>query len=378
MIVMLAIVVALIAMNALYVAAEFGAVSVRRSQVERRAEEGSRTARGLLPIVRDARLLDRYVAACQIGITLSSLLLGAYGQAVIATALTPSFARLGGMQEPAAHSVAAIVVLLALTTLQMVFGELVPKSISLQSPLRMALATYVPMRLSLKLFSWFIAVLNGSGVLILKLLGMQPSAERHVHTPDEIEALIDESSEGGALPDDTGRPLRRALALGAREIGDLMVPRDEIEAVDVKCGSAELLRMAAESPFTRIPVYAGTLDTVLGIVHARDLAACAVRGEAPPDVRPLLMPVLRAAPDDAASEILKRMREEHRQTAIVVDDAGRTTGFITADDILEDLLGGIADEFKEVEAADPGDRTEAEEAAHQRVRAAVSGGEDER
>ena len=378
MIVMLAIVVALIAMNALYVAAEFGAVSVRRSQIERKAADGSRAARGILPIVRDARLLDRYVAACQIGITLSSLLLGAYGQAVIATAITPLFERLGGMQTTAAHSVAAIVVLLALTTLQMVFGELVPKSISLQSPLRMALATYMPMRLSLRLFTWFIAVLNGSGVLILKLLGMQPSAERHVHTPDESEALIDESSEGGALPDNTGRPLRKALALGARKIGDLMVPRDEIEAMDVSCGNAELLRMAAESPFTRIPVYEGTLDTVLGIVHARDLAACAVRGEAPPDVRPLLMPVLHAAPHDPASEILKRMREEHRQTAIVVDDAGRTIGFITADDILEDLLGGIADEFKEVEDAEPGDQTEAEEATHRRVRAAVGGGEDER
>ena len=378
MIVMLAIVVALIAMNALYVAAEFGAVSVRRSQVERRAADGSRWARGLLPIVRDARLLDRYVAACQIGITLSSLLLGAYGQAVIAAAVTPVFERLGGMQQAAAHSVAAIVVLLVLTALQMVFGELVPKSISLQSPLRTALGTYVPMRLSLRVFSWFIAVLNGSGVLILKLLGMQPSAERHVHTPDEIEALIDESSEGGALPHTTGRPLRKALALGARRIADLMVPRDEIEAVDVRCGGAELLRMAAESPFTRIPVYDGTLDDVLGIVHARDLAACAVRGGAPPEVPQLLIPTLRVAPDDAASEILKRMREEHRQTAIVVDEAGKTIGFVTADDILEDLLGGIADEFKEVEAAEPGSPIEAEEAAHQHVRAALRGGEDVR
>lgn len=350
MLVMLGIVVALIAMNALYVAAEFGVVSVRRSQVEGRAADGSRAARRLLPIVSDARKLDRYVAACQIGITLSSLLLGAYGQAVIATSLTPLLERLGGFQEAAAHSIAAVVVLLVLTALQMIFGELVPKSVSLQAPLRMALATTTPMRISLRLFSWFIAILNGSGVLVLRLIGMRPSAERHVHTPEEIEALIDESSEGGALSEATGRPLRKALALGTRRVGDLMVSRDRIEAVNVACGDDELLRMAAESPFTRIPVYEESLDRVLGIVHAKDLARHAVERSAPPDLRTLLRPVLTAHPERPASELLAEMRNEHGQTAIVVDDDGRTVGFITADDILEDLLGEMADEFKEADA----------------------------
>ena len=132
-----------------------------------------------------------------------------------------------------------------------------------------------------------------------------------------------------------------------------------------------LLRTAAESPFTRIPVYDGDLDHVLGIVHAKRLAAHAVDGSSPPAIRTLLMPMLRAHPDDHASELLSEMRERHRQTAIVVDDAGRTVGFLTADDILEDLLGGIADEFKEVEDAEPGTPEEAREAAHRDVRAVV-------
>lgn len=347
MILMTLIVVMLIAVNGLYVAAEFGAVSVRRSQVEQRAAAGSRAARRLLPILADARLLDRYVAACQIGITVSSLLLGAYGQSVIATALAPQLQRLGDMQAPAAHSIAAIAVLLLLTVLQMIFGELVPKSMSLQSPVSAALRTAAPMRLSLKLFSWFIAVLNGSGVLILRLIGMRPSAERHLHTPEEIEEIIEESSEGGALPENANEPLRKALRLGKRCVGDLMVPRDEVAAVDVACGDAELLRRAIDSPFTRIPVYEGSLDSILGIVHAKDLAAHAVAGDPPPDVRTLLKPVLRARTSDVASELLSSMRESHRQTAIVMDDGGRTVGFITADDILGELLGGIADEFKD-------------------------------
>lgn len=347
MIVMVLVVVLLIAINGLYVAAEFGAVSVRRSQVEQRAAAGSRTAQRLLPVLADARLLDRYVAACQIGITVSSLLLGAYGQSVIATALGPQLQRLGGMQAAAAHSIAAITVLLLLTALQMVFGELVPKSMSLQSPVSAALRTAGPMRISLRLFSWFIVVLNGSGVLILRLIGMRPSAERHLHTPEEIEDLIEESSEGGALPRNTNEPLRKALRLGKRCVGDLMVPRDEVDAVDVTCGDAEVLRRATDSSFTRIPVYERSLDRVLGIVHAKDLAAHVVADASPPDLRALLKPVLQARTGDVASELLSEMRERHRQTAVVTDDSGRMVGFITADDILVELLGGIADELSE-------------------------------
>ena len=129
-----------------------------------------------------------------------------------------------------------------------------------------------------------------------------------------------------------------------------MVPRDRIEAVNVACGNDELLRMAAESPYTRIPVYEESLDRVLGIVHAKDLARHIMQRSAPLDLRTLLRPVLTAHPDDAASELLSEMRNEHGQTAIVVDVDGRTVGFITADDILEDLLGEIADEFKDAEA----------------------------
>lgn len=345
------VVVLMIGLNALYVAAEFGAVTVRRTQIQQRADEGSRLARRLLPALADASTLDRYVAACQIGITFSSLLLGAYGQSVIAPAIAPLFERLGSMQSAAAHSTATVVVLVALTVLQMLLGELVPKSVALQSPVRAALWTVTPMRLSLRLFAWFIWLLNGSGLLVLRLFGIRNSDHKGEHSAEEIEALIDESSEGGVLPATADQPLKEALHLSSRPVSDLMVPRDEIEAVDIACGGAELARKAARSPYTRIPVYENSLDDVLGIVHAKDIAMHSMGRGMPPEVRQCLRPMLHVAPETPATALLSRMRETHTQTAIVQDASGRTIGLVTVDDILETLLGGVADEFKDADDA---------------------------
>jgi CBS domain containing-hemolysin-like protein len=339
------IVILLIALNALYVAAEFGAVTVRRTQIQQRADTGSRLARKLLPSLANAATIDRYVAACQIGITLSSLALGAYGQAVIAPAIMPLFERFGRMQEAAAHSTATVTVLVGLTLFQMILGELVPKSVALQSPVRAALWTVLPMRWSLRVFAGFIWLLNGSGLLVLRLFGIRNSEHKGQHSAEEIEALIEESSEGGALPAAADQPLKEALRLSSRPVSDLMVPRERIEAVDIACGDAELARKAAESPFTRIPVYEQSIDNVLGIVHAKDIAMHTMGRGMPPEIRACLRPMLHVAPDMPATELLTEMRERHVQTAIVCEN-GRTIGLVTVDDILETLLGGVADEFK--------------------------------
>ena len=345
----MAIVILLIAVNALYVAAEFGAVSVRRTQIQARADAGSGRARFLLPIISDPAKLDRYVAACQIGITISSLLLGAYGQSRISAMITPLFERMGRMQNATAETAATVVVLLVLTILQMVLGELVPKSLSLQSPIRSAIWTVTPMRISVKIFAWFIWLLNGTGLLVLRLFGVKPAGHRHQHSAQEIESLIEESSQGGVLPEATDEPLRQALRLGSRPVGEIMVPRERIEAVDVKCGPDELMKKAAESPFTRIPVYDGSIDRVLGIVHTRDLTVHALGNANAPALRDILRPMLDIRQDTAATELLTEMREQRRQTAIVRDADGATVGFLTVDDILGELLGEVADEFKDTE-----------------------------
>jgi CBS domain containing-hemolysin-like protein len=350
MLAIVGIIVLLIAINALYVAAEFAAVSVSTSRMQRLAERGG-LARRMLPYLRDARALDRYIAASQIGITVSSLVLGAYGQATLAPELVPVFARLGGLQHVAAQSTAAVVVLIGLTVIQMVLGELVPKTLALQYPTRAALWTVLPMQGSLRLMSWFIAVLNGSGGVVLRLFGFQVSGHRHIHSPEEIEFLLAESSAGGLLEPHEHRRLRRALRLGALRIDEILVPRIRIAALDIEATPEEALARILESPFTRLPVYRGTIDDIIGFIHTKDIARQAAERAGRIDIAAVMRPVLVVPMSMKADQVLVRMREERRQLAIVLDEFGGTAGLVTIENILEQVIGEIVDEFKAPAAA---------------------------
>src|SRR5687768_13035831 len=265
------IVSGLILVNALYVAAEFAAVSVRRSRIRQLAEDGNPLAAWLLPILESPAALDRYIAVCQIGITLSSLVLGAYAQATIAVWLTPWFADLGGLQDAAAQSTSAAVVLLALTVLQVIFAELVPKSLALQYPTQTSLYTLLGMVPSLWVYRPFIKWLNGTGLLILRLMGAPQQGHRHIHSPEEIELLIADSRDGGLLEPDEHRRLQRALRLNLRQAKQLMVPRRRIAAVDINTPLTQATGIVAQSPFSRLPVYRDSIDNIVGILHTKDL-----------------------------------------------------------------------------------------------------------
>src|SRR5688572_13647040 len=270
----------LILANALYVAAEFGAVSVRKSKLQQLAEEGHRIAKRLLPIVEDPEELDRYIAASQIGITLASLILGAYGQAQLAPIVAPLFEGLGGMKAATAQSVSAAIMLVSLSVAQIILGEPVPKSLALQFPNQTTFATAIPVAWSLRIYRPFIWLLNGSGLAILKLFGVGHS-HRHVHSPEEIEMLIAESTEGGILEPEERKRLKKALELGARRARDVMVPAERMVSIDVDAPVEELFKLAAQSPFTRLPVRKGTIDSVVGIVHTKDVALRLVTGRPP-------------------------------------------------------------------------------------------------
>lgn len=343
-----AVIVALILITALYVAAEFAAVSVRRSRLQQRAEEGDRLAQRLLPIILDGAKLDRYIAASQVGITLSSLVLGAYGQATLAKEFIPLFQRWGGLQLPAAQSASAILVLILLTVLAMVFGELVPKSLALQFPTQVARWTVLPMLWSTRGMKWLIALLNGSGVWLLKLVGQPASGHRHIHSPAEIEYLIAESREGGQLAHDESARLRQALRLSMRTVGELMVPRMRIVGVPLEASGAEVLELLRKTPYSRLPVYDETLDQVMGVLHVRDVATRLIGSATAPRIplRDLLRPVLVVPESMTADRLLERLRAERRAMAIVADEFGGTAGLITVGDMLDELLGETADEFK--------------------------------
>ena len=343
-----AIIALLILFTGLYVAAEFAAVSARRSRLRRLAEDGNVLAARILPVLEDPRELDRYIAASQVGITLSSLLLGAYGQATLAPRLLPLFERFSSMQRAAAESTSAAIVLVGLTTLAVIIGELVPKSLALQNPTGTALFTVLPMQWSMRAFSWSISLLNGSGVMLLKMLGVPATGHRHVHSPDEIALLIAESRDGGLLEPQEEVRLHRALRLGLRTARQLMVPRARLAAVDAALPFSEVLSVVAASPFSRLPVYRGSLDSIIGILHIKDVVTRYVQS-GPLSISALLRPIVNVPDSMPADRLLAFLRERRSHQALVVGQEGEIVGLITLEDVLGELLGGVADEFKAVQ-----------------------------
>ncbi len=336
----------MIAVNALYVAAEFSAVSVRHNRIRALAEDGSRMARRLLPRIDDPANLDRYVACSQVGITLSSLVLGAMGQATLTLQFAPILETWMGLSQAAAFSTSALVVLLALTTSQMVLAELVPKSLALQFPTQTALATVLPMIWSLWAFSWFIAVLNGSGTLILRLMGVRAGGHRHIHSPDEIELLIVESRNGGLLEPEEQYRLHQALRLSQRPASQLMVARLHMTTIDADASQNLVLRRVTESPYSRFPVVRGSKDNVIGVLYVKDVVTWYIEHGQLPPVPQIMRPMLTVPRGVTADRLLALFREHRCQQAILVDEYGGIEGLVTLEDVLTEVFGDFADEFK--------------------------------
>jgi CBS domain containing-hemolysin-like protein len=340
------VIAALLVVNALYVAAEFAAVSVRRSRIHQLAEDGNPLAAWLLPIIESPAALDRYIAACQIGITISSLVLGAYAQATLAVWLAPYFVAFGGLQQVVAQSTSTIAVLLSLTVAQVVFAELVPKSLALQYPTQTSLYTLIPMIASQWIYRPFIKWLNGSGLLILRLLGAPPQAHRHIHSPDEIELLIAESRDGGLLEPDEHRRLQRALRLNLRQARQLMVPRKRIAALPIDMPLNEVVSVLTQSPYSRLPVYRDSIDNIVGILRTKDLVRWFVEGRPGASLAELIRPIPTVHESVTADRVLKDLRERRSHQALVVDEFGGTAGLLTLADVLTELLGHVGDEFR--------------------------------
>ena len=341
-----AIILLLILFTALYVAAEFAAVGARRSRLRRLAEDGHPLAARLLPVLEDPRELDRYIAASQVGITLSSLILGAYAQAILAPKAAPLLMRVWDFDQTAAVSAAAVAILLALTILSVILGELVPKAVALQYPTQTALYTVLPMQWSLRIYAWLIAVLNGSGMLVLRALGAPATGHRHVHSPEEIALLIAESRDGGLLEPQEQVRLHRALRLGLRNAGQLMVPRERLAAIELTTPLRDVQRIAASSPYSRLPVYRSTIDTIVGILHTKDVVLHFLERGRSGSLASLVRPIPRVAGTMPADRLLAFLRENRSHQAIVLTDSNHVAGLITLEDVIGELLGSVPDEFK--------------------------------
>jgi putative hemolysin len=338
-----AVVILLILVNALYVAAEFSSVSSRRARIAELAERGSPAAKAVLPVIEDRALLDRYIAACQVGITLSSLLVGYYGQDRLSPIVAPLLTA-AGLPETAAQSVTVTGVLLVLTFLQVIFGELLPKSIALRFPERLAMLVVHPMRWSLAILHPFIAVLNGSALLFLRRFGRAGMEESHVHHPDELEAIFRESAEGGLIDAGEREMLSNVFHLSKRVARQIMVPRTRIVAASIHAKPGELIRELISSPHTRFPVYEGSIDKIRGVVHLRDLYELA-RTDPDGDLRAIVRRIPVLPEFLSVTEVWARLRRERSGMVAIFDEYGGVAGIVSIEDVLEELFGELQDEF---------------------------------
>jgi len=339
----LAAVLALVLLNAFFVATEFAIVAVRRSRLWELAAAGSVAARTAQGVVGR---LDAYIAACQLGITMASLALGWIGEPALAGLVEPPLRVLPHAFGPvAAHAVTAGLAFVIITALHIVIGELAPKGLALQRPDSIALWVARPIRLFYLLFRWPIALLNGIGNLVLRLAGVEPVVgHEQVHSVEELRYLVANSQRAGAVEATEAQMASRALEFADRNAGSLMTPRTEVDALSAALDGEALVGLVAASRHSRLPVYRGSLDDVVGVLHVRDLFAALMRPDARLDLDALLRPVLAVPETLPADGLLERMRSERRQLAVVIDEYGGTAGIVTMEDVVEALIGSIEQE----------------------------------
>lgn len=348
-----AIIIFLIGINAFFVAAEFSTVSTRRARLAQLADEGSQTARTLLTILEDPKKLDLYISSCQLGITIASLSLGFFGQERIMEALAPQLARLSGNLQTVVQSILAIAILIVLTALQVILGELIPKNVGLRYPERLSMLTAGPMSWARTLFRPLIWVLNGSALAIVRLLGAQAVNEHvHIHSPEEIMLLVEESSAGGVLDKEERRLLVNTLQLRHVTARRVMIPRNRMLAAALDEPPATMLQLLADSPYSRLPLYEESIDKIVGMVHIKDLLLLLHGVTTMPDnkpavasVRDIIHPVQFIPDSTQIEDVMAQMQRKHHNLAIVIDEYGGTAGMIAFEDLVEEIIGEFQDEF---------------------------------
>lgn len=340
----LGLVLFLVLLNAFFVAAEFALVSVRRSRIDQLAAEGDR---GAATVQRALMDLERYISGTQLGITLASLALGWIGEPALAV-LVDRVLGLFGINPPSAlvHSgVAIAVAFMIITFLHIVLGELAPKSMALVMPERVSRMVALPLMGFSRLASPFIWVLNGTANRLLRLVGVQPSTEGEtgaVHSPEELRLLVMQARAHGTLDENDSKMLAGVFDFHEKKAYDVMRPRTDVVAIDEEMEIAEVRALVQRERYSRYPVFRETLDDVIGIFVAKDLWT--YDGKEPFTLtahirEPMYVPATRSA-----MRVLDDLRKTRQQLAIVLDEFGGTAGIVTMEDLVEEVVGDIADE----------------------------------
>jgi len=335
-------VVALLALNGYFVAAEFALVSVRWTRIEELAEEGRF---GATAVRQALEHIDDAIAAAQLGITLASLVLGWVGEPALAHLFEPVFAALPGPLGPTlTHALAIIVAYLLLTYLHVVLGEQAPKALAIRRAEDVSLVVTGPLMAFARIFKPLIVAIRGSSNMVLRALRLPPiPAHQQVHSVEELSMLLEETEEAGMIPEDQADYVQNVFELSDKKVRDVMVPSESVVTISVHATEDEVLQVARDTAHTRMPVWDGEPDNIVGIVNTKDLFHLfSLKGVV--ILMDAMYPALVIDPNQPLARLLRIFKREKRQMAVVKDWSGKFHGIVTLEDILEEIVGEIEDE----------------------------------
>ncbi|MEG6584447.1 hemolysin family protein [Dendrosporobacter sp. 1207_IL3150] len=339
----ISLVIFLVLLNGFFVAAEFAMVKVRSTRIDTLVLEGNTRAKYAKKLVDS---LDAYLSACQLGITLASLGLGWVGEPAIASMIEPVLVELG-LSETMIHTVAFTIAFSIITALHIILGELAPKSLAIQKADSVTIWTSLPLIAFYKLMYPFIWILNGIANWILRLVGIQVAGEHEAaHTEEEIRILMEESHKQGFINKTELTYVDNIFDFAERHVSEVMIPRTDMFCLYVQDSFEESLEKALTEQLTRYPVCDPDKDNIIGFVHIKDLLAALARGQKP-TLREIARDIMAVPESMPISNLLKAMQKDRAQIAIVIDEYGGTAGLVTVEDILEEIVGEIQDEFDE-------------------------------
>jgi CBS domain containing-hemolysin-like protein len=348
------IIALLLILNGLFVAGEFAFIGSRTTRLETLLEEGEPVAGKVLADLSSTARQDQYIATTQLGITLASLGLGMYGEPAIAHFIEPYLGQLahsitGNEVVPDAilHTIGYIISLSLLTYLHVVVGEMVPKSLALANPEKTVISINGAMSLVRLVFLLPVRLLNAIGNYFLHLIRVPPvEGHAQLYAPEEIEQLVSESAEGGLFRETEEEMLRKIFDFSERQVKQVMTPRRKIQAIPVTASLDEILNVTTRSKHSRFPVYEGDLDHIIGILHLKDLVRQQINASSRAFDPRLLIKTIPVVPESyPVEQLLAAFRSRRLHMAVVLDEYGGTAGIVSLEDLVEEIVGEIRDEF---------------------------------
>jgi CBS domain containing-hemolysin-like protein len=335
----------LVLLNGFFVAAEFAIVKVRSSQIELMVRTGSRVAKITQHLTEH---LNAYLSACQLGITIASLGLGWIGEPVVAEIIKEVMFIVGvQLQTQTIHSIALPVAFITITSLHIVLGELAPKTIAIQKPESVSLALAIPLRIFYITFKPFIWILNETANLFLKIIGLNPSGTNHeLHSAEELRYLLEESQKSGVIGVSEHELLENVFDFSDTPVKQIMIPRGKIIGVEISMQIKDILETFMDEGYSRMPIYRGSIDNILGVIYAKDLINL-MHHHNLFVIQDIIRPAFHIQEEDKINIVLRKMQKEKVHLAIVLNEFGGTAGLITLEDIIEEIFGEIQDEYDE-------------------------------